>query len=491
MAASWANIALLDTWQGLFDLTRLAARGGRPSAEAYWTAVLVVFFAAAVGAFAVGIRQKVPRYVRIPLGDISLILALISISTVLWRLNGGVLPTVDAGLQLLSARERLGASIATLFAAALVWRHWRSCMRAGKNLLLLLSPFLIVTIGRASVAASKADFATLDGITPSVGIATARAGPRVVIIVFDELDYIYAFGARPERVHLPFFDQLRSESVFATNVSPPAGETGLSLPSYMFGRPITSVSWRPPHSVAVRYLGEPVPKNIDDELSIFSDAAQLGASSELVGSFLPYCRWSFAALLERCTWRPMTWGGVFDGPEGIGNSLIRQILALVVVGNRSAHIARIEQLTAASVRAVSDSTRRLIFLHLPIPHFPPVWDARHDRYSLLRISPRAYFDNLVLADNILSRIRIAIDRGATAEPTFLIVTSDHPWRYGPIDGRVGGKIPFFVRTPSAKRIEVSSHVDAVRLRALTSQLLDGKLTTAQAVASWLASPRPD
>jgi len=489
VAASWANVSLFDTWQGLFDPAHWSAMGVRSSAEVYWTAVLVVLFAAAIGALAAGMRDKVPLCVRVPIGDVSLLAALLSLCAVFWRVNGGMLTTVHSVLRSLGASERLGASLATLLVGSLVVRHWRTCMRAGRRILLLLSPFLVVTLGRASVAMSRVDFAELDRTVPSRGIAEPRAGPRVIIVVFDELDYTHAFSARPADVHLPTFDQLRSESVFATDVAAPAGATELSLPSYILGQPVDSVTSQLPHSEEVRYRGELVPRDIGGESTIFHDAARLGAPSELVGFYLPYCHWSFAALLDRCTSLPFTWGGVFDGRVGIGASVVRQLLSLFVVGNRRAQIGRIEEATAASVRAVSDSSRRLVFLHLPIPHFPPVWDARHGHYTVTQIGVGAYFDNLALADGILARLRTAIDRGATAQPTFLIVTSDHPWRSGPINGRVGGKIPFIVRTPSAERIEVSSHVDAVRLRALTTQLLGGKLTTAREVAAWLAPPQ--
>ena len=210
VAASWANVALLDTWQGLFDPTRSSAMGGRPSAEVYWTAVLVVLLAATIGALAARMRGRVPRRVRVPIGDVALLAALLSLCLMLWRVNGGTLATVHSILRSMGANERLGASLATLLGGSLVVRHWRRCMRAGRRFFLVLSPFLVVTLGRASIAVSRADFVELDKTVPSRGIVEPRAGPRVIIVVFDELDYTYAFSARPAQVHLPAFDQLRN-----------------------------------------------------------------------------------------------------------------------------------------------------------------------------------------------------------------------------------------------------------------------------------------
>lgn len=489
VAASGANIALLDTWQGLFVSANLSWLGKQQSMEAFLTAVLVVLLAAAIGAMSAGVRERVPLRVRQAIGDVGLLAAIFSISAVLWRVNGGMLTTVDTDLRSFGATGRVAAGLAGLLAMGVLARHWRRCMRAVRGLLLLLAPFLVVTLGRASVAMSRADFTEADRNVPSRGIAAPRAGPRVIIVVFDELDYTHAFQGRPADVHLPAFDQLRGQSVFATNVTPPADATDNSLPSYIAGESVTPAVVRRQYSREFRDRGKPGAAR--DQSTIFHDAAQLGAPSELVGFYLPYCGWSFATLLERCTSLPFTWGGVFDGRVGIGASLVRQLLALAVVGNRMAQIARIEEATAASIRAISDSSRRLIFLHLPVPHFPPVWDARHGRYTVSQFSVGAYFDNLALADSVLARLLSAIDQSATAPPTFLIVTSDHPWRSGPIGGRVGGRIPFIVRAPSAEQIDVSSRVDAVRLRALTAQLLGGKLTTGRDVAEWLTSPAVD
>lgn len=489
VAASWANIALLDTWRGLFVSANLSWLGKQQSMEAFFTAVLVVLLAAAIGAMSAGVRDRVPLRVRQTIGDVGLLAAFFSIGAVLWRVNGGMLTTVD--LRSLGVSGRVAAGLAGLLAIGVLAHHWRSCMRAVRGLLLLLAPFLVVTLGRASVAMSRADFTEVDRNVPSRGIAEPRAGPRVIIVVFDELDYTHAFPGRPADVHLPAFDQLRTQSVFATNVTPPADATEHSLPSYIAGESVTPAVVRRQYYRGFRDRGSPPPGAAPDQSTIFHDAAQLGAASELVGFYLPYCRWSFATLLERCTSLPFTWGGVFDGPVGIGASVVRQLLALAVVGNRMAQIDRIEEATAASIRAISDSSRRLIFLHLPVPHFPPVWDARHGRYTVSQFSEGAYFDNLALADSVLAQLLSAIDQSATAPPTFLIVTSDHPWRSGPIDGRVGGRIPFIVRAPSAEQIDVSSHVDAMRLRALTAQLLGGKLTTGRDVAEWLTSPATD
>ena len=49
--------------------------------------------------------------------------------------------------------------------------------------------------------------------------------PRVVWIVFDELDYRLSFPDRPSNLAMPHFDQLRAESIFAANAIPPANNT--------------------------------------------------------------------------------------------------------------------------------------------------------------------------------------------------------------------------------------------------------------------------
>lgn len=487
-AASWANLALLDTWRALFEPARQAAGGRIPTAEAYWTCVVIVAGAAGLGGLLAFARNRSRRSVQVVVGDLIAIAAAAVFGLTMWHVAGASVVTTTNFVTSLGPVQRAAGVIALLLAGWLALRNWRALMRTAVRGLLILSPFMAISLGRAGLAIHSADLDSLTRIVPSGGIAKALPGPRVIVVVFDELDYTHAFPGRPAGVLLPAFDQLRSHSVFATNAIAPGLHTAYSLPSYILGTPVDSFLSRSPSTTVFRTRGEHARKDISSDSTIFHDAARLGARSELLGFLLPYCRWGFARLLERCTWHPFTWGGVMEGPVGLPTSIGRQSLAMLAIGNRTAAIARAETMSSEAERAVSDTGLRLVFLHLPVPHFPPVWDARQKRYSATRLSVAAYFENLVLADLVLERLRVAAGRDTPERPTYWIITSDHAWRYGPIAGRVGGKIPFMVSSTSGEPVEINAPIETYRLRSLAVQLLEGKLKTNRDIAAWLAPP---
>jgi membrane-anchored protein YejM (alkaline phosphatase superfamily) len=67
---------------------------------------------------------------------------------------------------------------------------------------------------------------------------------------------------------------------------------------------------------------------------------------------------------------------------------------------------------------------RFVFLHLPIPHPPGIYDRQR---HMLRPGG-TYLDNLVLADDSLGALLQEIDATPSAGQTTVIVSSDHSWR---------------------------------------------------------------
>jgi membrane-anchored protein YejM (alkaline phosphatase superfamily) len=71
-----------------------------------------------------------------------------------------------------------------------------------------------------------------------------------------------------------------------------------------------------------------------------------------------------------------------------------------------------------------DSRIRFVFLHLPVPHPPGIFDRR-----LHKLSDRGtYLDNLALADQTLGELRSILQATPAADNTTLILSSDHSWR---------------------------------------------------------------
>jgi hypothetical protein len=478
---------MLYAWTKILYPYRTSIKWGRPSAESCWAAIAVLLIAALAGAGASLLQQRRPsRAGRFTL-DLAVLAACLLTADALRQYHGVTLIAAHEWVSRVGVAPLILSGLVTA-AATLRWR--RAVVWVCAIVFLALSPFEAITAARAAMVAVRTDFPSVDPTVASRGTGRRAPGPRVVVLVLDEFDYGMAFDARPADVALPAFDRLRGEALFATNAHAPAGSTDLSMASYLLGRVVDDVLRVGPSEVRIRLAGDTARRAMTSAETMVGDAARLGAPAALVGVHLPYCRWELAAELDQCTWRPFTLGGVADGPVGLPRAILRQLFALSFLGNRIAQVDRLRELDTAAFRAASDSGLRLVFLHLPVPHLPPVWDRSTSSFTLVSLGASGYFDNLALADRVLADLRRSIAAAGLTERTTLVVTSDHPWRGGPIAGVApGDRVPFIVHMPDGGAREWEDRVETVRLRALASGLLAGEIRTTADLARWLAKHR--
>jgi hypothetical protein len=102
--------------------------------------------------------------------------------------------------------------------------------------LLILSPFVAVTVGEACWRAVRYDPAAFLDKATAPPLPTAHSGPRVVWLIFDEMDQRLIFEDRADSLQLPEMDRLRSVSVYASRAYPPAASTLSSIPSLILGK---------------------------------------------------------------------------------------------------------------------------------------------------------------------------------------------------------------------------------------------------------------
>jgi hypothetical protein len=484
-AASLLNVALFDSWKMILDPARSASLGYRPTSEACWAAVTVCALAFLIGALIAIVMGPAPSRVVRVVTDLALLGSSLLIVNLMRPSALRLLPSVDTWVR------QHGGGFLRVFALLLILLslRWRRGLAHGYyRLLLIVSPFLLATVGRATVLALTTNFAALDRTVPSLGLDEQRPGVRVVVLVFDELDFNYAFASRPRSLVLPAFDSLRRHAFFATDAHAPAWVTRLSIPSYLVGERVDSILAFGPDEMLLRVAGDTIPRSLSRAPGLFDDAAELGAPSAAVGYRIPYCRLGFARLLERCTWRPISRGGVQDGPLGFPRAVLQQVLALVLIGNNVAQVDRIRYLDDAGVHAASDPALRVAFVHLPVPHLPPVWDEPRRRFTYLRFGTAGYFDNLALADHELERILSATQRAGLQDRTVFVVTSDHPARFGPIAGIApAATVPFLVRFPDGGGVEWTRRFETVSLRSLVRALLSEEIRDAAELAAWAAA----
>lgn len=481
IAASWANLVMLPEWEKLLQPEVSAAAWLRPSASGCWAAVIVVVLFAGAGAVA-GCLIRVPeRGIRRSVMELGVLaiagLALNSVRV----LNDFGFPRAEAWVD----AHRLVALVAGAAIATALVRWRRPAARGAVACLLMASPFVLVTTGRAAFVALRGGFEQLDPQPERVSFAATTAGPRVVIVVFDELDFGLAFRRRPAGLRLDEMDRLRREGFFATDVQPTSTiGTNLAIPSLLTGTLVDSVVRENAGSTRVRYKGE-VFHDLARSETLFDDAAALRAPSEVVGGQLPYCRWRLAAFTRRCTWLPMS--GVLDGPLPLGEAVARQLRAFAgPIAVRDSRIRALQYLTNVGLRASADEANRLVFIHLLVPHWPYIWDRERQTFTRTRFRKHGYFDNLALADRILGQLRDSVAKSGVGDRTIFVVTADHGFRSGAINGIMPDQhVPFAVVFPADSATAWDEPVSVVPLRRLVGVLLRGEVRSGAQLAEWM------
>ena len=148
-----------------------------------------------------------------------------------------------------------GACVAVAGVIAIVFFH-RALSLAITTVLLVLSPFCVVTFGQAIMRAARYDATDFQN-KPQVPLAAgAKKSPRVVWFIADEWDYRLTFIDRDKTLDLPEIDRLRATSIFAGKAYPPGPETPVSIPGYYTGRLVQSVRYDGPRELQVTYRGE-------------------------------------------------------------------------------------------------------------------------------------------------------------------------------------------------------------------------------------------
>ncbi len=289
--------------------------------------------------------------------------------------------------------------VALLALTLLTWVAWRARqVEWTASVLVMLSPIVLVTAGRAgwqALVPPRAPQALMQPVN-----AAFRPGPRVVWIIFDELDERVAFAQRPAGLHLPALDAFRAESIVFRQAISPANSTVISIPA-MLGQ----IFERP------------------------------GVRAGLVGWYLPYCQ-DYGARLASCeawamdrqlnsygteVWKAVghQWRSLFESSL---YSVFGQSLAL------EAHARTVVEMEEASARLAARRDLNLVFLHLPTPHSPYIYDPVRRDLSATNQDARGYLGNLELADRVFSRIRASLTASGLWSQTHVLVSGDHGFR---------------------------------------------------------------
>jgi hypothetical protein len=485
-ALSLANLSFIELWDGLLNYTPAQSffLDHAPPATEYAAAFANVLILGSI--FFLLIRLA--RWIATRLGVLGfifgslpllLLIVLFPAKSVV-RLIENRLPDWDLKLVV--------ASLAFIFlvTAAITRRRFFGFASA---VLVTISPLLLIE-GVLALSRCSTDRSAAYADGPLAPRVPQTSRPRIVWIIFDELDYRLAFVDRPPNVPMRAFDRLREESLFAEDAISPAPDTYLSVPSLITGKPLSSVEIKDSKTA----LFDGVPANAQP--TIFSTAHSMGANAAVVGWYFPYCR-IFSNDLAACSAHDLESQLSATGST-FADGLILQQQSLFAYGFRSLlgesprakhHIEKLNSMHADALRDAADPSLNLVFLHLPVPHAPYLYDRFTYTFPKHYLSFSSYLDNLALADAYLGDLRQAMTDAGVWDNTTLLVTSDHPDRTSmAVDGREDQRVPFLLKLAGQTYGEDYQPVlFTIVTKPLLEAILDGKITTQEDATNWLAA----
>jgi hypothetical protein len=303
-------------------------------------------------------------------------------------------------------------------------------------------------------------------------------------MIFDEMDFALSFPRRPAGLQLPEFDNFRRQSLFATAAHQPATDTEKAVPSLISGQEIYGFpSLQGDHTLRVRFSENAPPSEWGAESNIFAYARAAQVNAGVVGWYLPYCR-IFARLITDCYWEPI-YSQVTDSPA-LGRSLMDELDALTPLESRVRLIQRLHHMTAAAESMAGDRQLGLVFIHLPVPHGPEIFNRYTSSVTPFAVHSDWFFDNLLLADRTLGAIRRSMQRSGTWEDSAIIVTSDHSLRENMMaHPNPVPLVPFMVKMPGQSTGVVFTHQFSTEIiRYLIPAIQNGEITAAN-LPDWM------
>lgn len=514
---SFANLFFLDEWDQLAGRWADAALASppNPTLAQFFGPVLIALFALAVVFWIV--VTIAPRFSRW--------LALVALLVPLNLFRIGSLHLDRQGVT--RALSRTGAIaifafvlIALIVFAAAAAIRWSSyVLRLPAAVALLLAPLLPIQLLYNFWRFEHLPAPSAYADQPSAPLVAVKANaqgnvnssvnaPRVVWLLFDELDQSLVFDHRPASVQLPEFDRLRRESVYADHAEAPGLYTMEAIPGMLTGEYVERARAFGPGDLLLRRGNRET--RWSTARNIFDDLRDEGVNSAVLGAELPYCR-AIGHSLASCNWFPSATVEIalnrptildrawyllrtrpFAFPWLSSTRYFRAPLFDEETRRRSraAEAGSFELMRHRASELAVDTRFQLVFMHFPVPHLLGIYDRRaHDHAGDYSTSDSSsYLDNLALADRTLGDVRRALEHAGLWDETTLLVTSDHPLRDWIIEDAGWWNdretaslaatprryVPFLLKLPHQPAHELHNSFNGLRIHDLLLDLFSGR-----------------
>lgn len=505
-ALSLANLFFFPVWRRLiYPADPLYNVKYLPDTQEYITLIVTVIALAAIFCIGFVIAGKLgPKWVIL-----AKLVFLVLVSFVLMILGVMILKT-QFWIVPLVGRKVLMVSAVVVGLAAIgfcIWRY-RQIVGYARAFVLILAPLVLFTFTQAVIHAfdgSPAPNEIVSDKKPILDVnSTGKIKSRVVWIIFDEMDYRLAFEKRPDGIALPAFDRLRGETIHADHARSPSRGTVTSVPSLMTGRNATKAETVGPNELRLTFDDTGETEKFGTQSTVFSDVRGMGGRTAVIGWYHPYCR-ILSDHFDECHWE--TFDVLTDFPadnipeiilgdlKRVVNIFPRQIRDRITMSRE--YIRRHHEMMQISLRLVSDPSLDLVFVHLPVPHYPVVYDRLTDDFS----GGKSYADNLVLADKMLSELRQQMEKARLWEDSAVIVSSDHQFRLRDnisasdrnlIGSKEDERVPFLLKLPNTNEsIKITDPIQTLVTHDLIEMLIQSEFESPQQAAEWLKAWTPD
>ena len=412
----------------------------------------------------------------------------------------GRLRSIALGLSLEHAEAIVTAALLGLFMLAFLLmylgRHRLSSLLSFQNtLILVFAPFGLFTLLQITYWLATESSSVIKPAFSQSALSlrnTTLPVNRVVIILFDELDFRLSFVERPLFVSLPELDKFTAKSVFFENAYPPSNSTLMSIPSLTTSRMLTGTLPVGGSDLMLQEVG--VSKLWHDTPNLFSIAKEIGVKTALVGWYLPYCR-IFTDVIDNCF--SSSDMGILQSDDSILEKMYSNLRGIIETPNFSFFGQSIatqrssklyETMLNKSLNVVADDRYGLVYLHFSIPHAPTIYNSTTKELSGRNSPVVGYFDNLMLVDKTLGQLRAKLEEAGQWDNTTVLLTSDHWWRYSKqFDGKADHRVPFIIKTKNQQvGLEFGATFNNFIMSDLVIDLLKGAVSNSQQVIDFIS-----
>ncbi len=488
IALSLANLVFLRVWRELLFASE---------ADSYWipqygpatyfAALLNVTWVTAVVYGGARLLRKTHNPVLMIIGRLSLLIMLI-FPLDFFRKFGVKQSTLNAALDHPLLAGTVGL-VALGFAGYLLFVRLKTTTNAVAWVLFAVSPFAAITLSQATyrglIAFYEQGDAKAKPHTPANNDTVQHlARPRIIWLLFDELDSRIAFSERPANVSLPSFDRFQSECITALDGETHGQSTLRAIPSFLTGKIVTELRFDGSSDLQFRFRGEEhLPfASFSKTPTLFSDVCERGGKNAVVGMYHPYDR-ILGEQVQYCSAYMMnTYSTKATG--SVLTAMIAQLQGITPLATRFNGIKMYQGILRECVELVTSPTYDVVFAHISVPHGPHVYDRNKGAFTLINFSPDAYLDSLVLADQFLQTVRQALEEEEMWDDSLVLITSDHELRqveFG--DRKRVAKTPLLMKMPGQKKAETFFGTFSPKMitRDLLVGVLDGEVTTPEDV----------